>query len=594
MSNIPSSGIGPGQRRLNGPQTTGRDYRNLSQPAYTMAHADDVEVPMRDGVMLMADVHHPHESGRYPVLVAASPYPRQIQNLGAPAGFIEAGASDFFVPRGYVHVIANCRGTGGSGGTFGFFDSQERRDMYDLVEWAAQQPWSNGNVGMIGISYFAGTQMEAAVERPPHLKAIMPIAGTFDLYESATHHGLMSSGFITPFLYMIGMTSGHTNKLWRSRLMDAMRALLLTPAIHKKFETANGEAAITGLKVLLNLHHDPHPWDDLWRAIAAEHPFRDDWWEDRNLLPLLNRVEIPVYLGCDWQNVPLHLPHTFTAYERLTKSKHLQVAMMGLHGLAWPWESLHIEALAWFDHWLKGHDTGILEGPHVRYILPEAEGWRTTDAWPIPEAMHRAYALRADGTLAEDEGEEGFRTYINLGTGLNRPRASETDPPPFLQWTTAPLAHDLDLIGPIELQLDAACTAPDTAFIAVLQDVDAGGNATNITAGYLRAGLREVDEAVSRRGAPLLPCRAFEPVPIGENVSYRLPLVPNARRFRAGHRLRLYLTTDDQSADKPALLEFRHASVGTSSFNTIFSSSRLLLPVLIEGNNSLSNRQLRS
>jgi predicted acyl esterase len=100
--------------------------------------------------------------------------------------------------------------------------------MYDFVEWAAQQPWSNGNVGMIGINYFAGTQMEAAVERPAHLKAIMPIAATFDLYESATHHGLMRSGFVTPFLFMIGMTSGHTNKLWRSKLMDAMRALLLT------------------------------------------------------------------------------------------------------------------------------------------------------------------------------------------------------------------------------------------------------------------------------------------------------------------------------------------------------------------------------
>ena len=405
MANVPASGIEPGQRRLNGPQSTGREYRNLSQPTHTMAQDDDVAVPMRDGINLLADVHRPAESGRYPVLVAASPYPRQIQNLGAPAGFIEAGASDFFVPRGYVHVIANCRGTGGSGGTFGFFDRQERRDMHDLVEWAAQQPWSNGNVGMIGISYFAGTQMEAAVERPAHLKAIMPIAGTFDLYESATHHGLMSSGFVTPFLFMIGMTSGHTNKLWRSKLLDAVRSLLLTPGIHKKFEHANGEAAIAGLKVLLKLHHDPHPWDDLWRAIAAEHPLRDDWWEDRNLLPLLNRVEVPVYLGCDWQNVPLHLPHTFAAYERLTNSKHVQVAMMGEHGLAWPWESLHIEALAWFDHWLKGQDTGILDGPRFRYVVPEAEGWRTSDAWPIREASDHTYALRADAVLSEDEGE---------------------------------------------------------------------------------------------------------------------------------------------------------------------------------------------
>jgi predicted acyl esterase len=580
MTNVPSSGIEPGQRRLNGPQTTGREYRNLSQPTHAIAHDDDVAVPMRDGVLLLADVHRPAEPGRYAALVAASPYPRQIQNLGAPAGFIEAGASDFFVPRGYVHVIANCRGTSGSGGTFGFFDGQERRDMHDLVEWAAQQPWSNGNVGMIGISYFAGTQMEAAVEKPPHLKAIMPIAGTFDLYESATHHGLMSSGFLTPFLYMIGMTSGHTNKLWRSKLMDAMRALLLTPAIHKKFETANGEAAIAGLKVLLNLHHDPHPWDDLWRAIAAEHPFRDAWWEDRNLLPLLDRIEVPIYLGCDWQNVPLHLPHTFTAYERLRNSKHVQVAMMGAHGLAWPWESLHIEALAWFDHWLKEKDTGILDGRRFRYVLPEAEGWRTADAWPVLEAAHHAYALRADGGLGEDEGEAGSRTYMNLGGGLNRPRASETDPPPFLQWTTATLSRDLDLIGPIELQLDAACTAPDTAFIAVLQDVDENENAVNVTAGYLRASLRAVDQATSRRGAPVLPCRTFEAVPIGEKVSYRIPLVPNARRFRAGHKLRLCLTTDDQNADRPALLEFRHASVGTSSFNTVFSSSRLLLPIL--------------
>jgi predicted acyl esterase len=543
-----------------------------------MVQDNDIPVPMRDGVTLLADVHRPAEPGRYPVLVAASPYPRQIQNLGAPAGFIEAGASDFFVPRGYVHVIANCRGTGGSGGTFGFFDSQERRDMHNLVEWAAEQRWSNGNVGMIGISYFAGTQIEAAVERPPHLKAIMPVAGTFDLYESGTHHGLMSSGFVTPFLFMIGMTSGHTNKLWRSKLMEAVQTLLLTPGIHKKFEMANGEAAIAGLRVLLKLHHEPHPWDDLWRAIAAEHPFRDDWWEDRNLLPLLGHVEVPVYMGCDWQNVPLHLPHTFTALERLTNSKHVQVAMMGEHGLSWPWESLHIEALAWFDHWLKEQDTGILEGPPFRYVLPEADGWHTSDGWPIGGTSYRSYALRADGRLSEEEGEAGSRTYMNLGGGLNRPRASETDPPGFLQWTTPPLSHDLDMIGPIELQLDVACTAPDTAFITVLQDVDENEKAVNVTAGYLRSGLRAVDEGTSKPGAPVLPCRTFEALPIGEKVSYRIPLVPNARRFRAGHKIRLYLTTDDQNAEKPAPLEFRHASIGTSSFNTVLASSRLFLP----------------
>jgi predicted acyl esterase len=128
--------------------------------------------------------------------------------------------------------------------------------------------------------------------------------------------------------------------------------------------------------------------------------------------------------------------------------------------------------------------------------------------------------------------------------------------------------------------LDAACTAPDTAFIAVLQDVDEDENAINVTAGYLRAGLRAVDQAASEGGTPVLPCRTFKAVPVGEKVSYRIPLVSNARRFQAGHKLRLYLTADDQNPDRPALLEFRHASIGTSSFNTVFSSSRLLLPVL--------------
>ena len=577
------SGTEPGQRQLNGPQTTGRTYRNLSQPTYEMAREDDVPVPMRDGVSLLADIHRPVASGRFPVLIAASPYPRQIQNIGAPLGFVEAGASDYFVPRGYVHLIANNRGTSGSGGTFGFFDGQERRDMYDLVEWAAQQPWCDGNVGMVGISYFAGTQLEAAVERPPHLKAIMPIAGTFDLYGSATHNGLVSTSFITPFLSMIGMTSGHTNKLWRSRLMDAVKALLLTPAIHKQFASVNGEAAIATLKVLLKLHHDPHPWDDHWRSIVVEHPLRDEWWEDRNIVPLLKNVDIPVYLGCDWQNVPLHLPHTMRAFNELTNSKHVRVALLGEHGLAWPWESLHVEALAWFDHWLKGADTGITEGPRIRYVLPETVGWRTADSWPVPETSNGSYSLRADGGLGLDEGTTGSRVYMNLGSGNNRPFTSETDPPDHLVWETPVLERDMDIIGDIEVILDATCTAPDTAWIATLQDVADNGDVTDITCGYLRAGMRELDETTSRPGAPVLPCRTFLPVPISETVQYRIPLVANARRFKAGHRVRLYLTSDDQAPTKPAIFQFRHASVGTSSLNIVSSTSRLMLPTLASG-----------
>jgi predicted acyl esterase len=573
------SGTGPGQRQLNGPQTTGRDYRNLSEPQYRIRREANVDVGTRDGTILLADVHRPDANGRFPALIAASPYPRQIQDLGAPAGFIEAGATDFWVPRGYVHVIANVRGTGGSGGTFGFFDSVERRDMYDLVEWAAAQPWCDGNVGMIGISYFAMTQLEAAVERPPHLKAIFPVAVTSDLYEAAAHHGLSNAAFLTPFLSMLGLTAERGDEVWRNPLVGAARHLLTSPRIHHKFATMNGEAAVTMMHALLELPHDPRPWDELWLDAMVKHPVRDAWWEERNLIPLLENVEVPTYLGCDWENVPLHLPSTFTTWQALSNSPVVRMGMLGEYGLTWPWESLHIEALAWYDHWLKGNDTGILDGPAVRYYMPGADEWWTLPTWP-PAGERRELALCADGTLAKDEGTSGKREFMVLGGGLGRARTSPIDPPSSLSWTSASLHAALDVVGEIELRLVASATAADTAWIVTLQDVAPDGSTEDVTAGWLRASLRDIDDAASRPGAPVLPCRTPVAVPIGEDDTYRIPLVPNARRFETGHRIQLVLTSDDQDPKTPAIMNFRHASVGSSSLNSVRTSSRLLLPVV--------------
>ena len=573
------SGTEPGQRQLNGPQTTGRSYRNLSDPRYRVCHDLNVGVGMRDGVTLLADVHRPDDDGRFPALIAASPYPRQIQDLGAPMGFIEAGATDFWAPRGYAHVIANVRGTGGSGGEFGFFDEQERHDMYDLVEWVASQPWCDGTVGMIGISYFAMTQLEAAVQRPPHLRAIFPVAVTADLYEAACHHGLFSSSFVSPFLALTGITAERGDRFWRSAPFEAARTVLKAPALHRKFATLNGEAALTVVKALARTPHDPQPWDELWLDTAVRHPLRDSWWDERDLIELLAHVDIPVYLGCDWQNVPLHLPSTFTAWQHLTNSPCVRIGMLDEFGLTWPWESLHIEALAWFDHWLKGRDTGILDGPPVRYVLPGEGRWHESETWP-PHADVTELALKADGGLDAEEGPSGSRELLVLGGGLNRPKASPIDPPAQLTWTSAPLQSPVDVVGEIELRLVAAATAIDTAWIVTLSDMAPDGSSTPVTAGWLRASLREVDEAASRPGAPVLPCRRAAAVPIGDDVEYRIPLVPNARRFAVGHRIALTLTSDDQNPDTPAIMNFRHASVGTSSVNTVRSSSRLVLPVL--------------
>jgi putative CocE/NonD family hydrolase len=137
---------------------------------------------------------------------------------------------------------------------------------------------------------------------------------------------------------------------------------------------------------------------------------------------------------------------------------------------------------------------------------------------------------------------------MTLDAGLAGAHAGATDPPSMLTWNSEPLNRDFDMTGDIELRLDATGTASDTAWIVTLQDVDASGAAVDVTAGYLRASLREVDEASSRHGAPVLTCRNPEAVPIGDVVSYRVPLVPNARRFRAGHRIRLVISSDDHRA----------------------------------------------
>ncbi|HWS51209.1 MAG TPA: CocE/NonD family hydrolase, partial [Microbacterium sp.] len=99
-----ASGLGPGERRLNGPQTTGREYRDCSEVEFTIRRTENWEIPVRDGVTLMADLAQPDSDGPFPALVSFSPYPRQLQTVEAPVFFVEAGRSDFFVPRGYVHV----------------------------------------------------------------------------------------------------------------------------------------------------------------------------------------------------------------------------------------------------------------------------------------------------------------------------------------------------------------------------------------------------------------------------------------------------------------------------------------------------------
>jgi putative CocE/NonD family hydrolase len=566
---------------LNGPQTTGRHYVGLSEPTHSSTVDRNVAIDVRDGTTLMADVHRPSSAGRFPALLAVSCYPRQIQNSGAPLGFVEAGASDFWVPRGYAHVIANSRGTGGSTGTYSWLDRTERQDVADLVEWVASQPWCDGNVGMIGISYFAMTQLAAAIEAPKHLKAIFPVATTADVFEAVWHNGLLSSTFVTAWLAGVATLSDVPDSALRGKVATALSALLRRPRIHDTFAHLNGEAALSALGSVMRRHFPDDPWGQLWRDVTITHQTRDEWWEQRNLARLLDGCRVPMYLGCDWENVPLHLPSTFAVYDRVRATAPVRVGMLGAHGLSWPWESLHYEALAWFDHWLKGVDTGIMSGPAIRYHLPGAERFLAAAEWPPAASALTTWQLRADGTLGPPDQLGGDRSYLHLGTGLTPPRGAPTPPlASLLQWDSPPLERDLDVVGDAEVRLDASITASDTSWIVTVQDVAPDGAVTDVTAGWLRASLRTVAEDASRPGHPVIPAAVPVAVPPHEVIAYRIPLVSTARRFAAGHRVRLVVASDDTTAGHPAILGFRHEPVATPSLNTVRGSSHLLLPVL--------------
>ena len=337
------------------------------------------------------------------------------------------------------------------------------------------------------------------------------------------------------------------------------------------------------MRQLLKLPHDPHPWDELWLDVAVKHPRVTNGGTKGISLRCLKEIDIPVYLGCDWENVPLHLPSTFVAWKALAHNPNVR------DGDARPVRA----------------DVAVGEPARrgARLVRPLAQGPRHRHhrrrSDPLCAARRRASgapASRGRPPATRTASSRCAPTARSPTTRASRVRAttwcsardstarqpSSIDPPAHAH-VDERAARD----GPSTSSARSNCawsrsaTAADTAWIATLQDVAPDGEVTDVTAGWLRASLREVDEAASAPGAPVLPCRTAVAVPIGEDVEYRIPLVPNARRFAAGppHPVGARPATI-RTRTTPAIMNFRHASVGTSSLNTIRSSSRLLLPVL--------------
>ena len=424
---------------------------------------ESVRVPMRDGILLAADIYLPEKEGRYPALLSLSPYAKDIQRKPPHwSHAIELGATSFYVPKGYVHVIAQGRGAGLSQGEWRWFDEKERSDGYDLVEWIAAQPWCSGNVGMIGDSYWSWSQYAAAAAQPPHLRCICQCDATTDLYRDACYQGgIYNAEFMNQWIPY------HTNMYaW--------------------------PGAVEGKKPPINLLYE-----------IATHPYDGPFYRERSAWASLDRIKVPV-MSIAPQGGAMHFRGQLAGFTRIDAPKKLLVVPptgFWSHLRYLTNKALNRHMLRWFDHWLKGIDTGLMDEPPVAIFDSGTRQWRYESEYPLARTQWTKLHLRADGVLGEApagaEPPDRYKmpdSYAQLITGK-----------PVLAYSTPPLERALRFCGPLSLTLYAASSEIDTAWFVKLADIDPGGSARPLSRGILKASFRAIDPAWSEPGRPFHP-----------------------------------------------------------------------------------------
>ncbi len=497
-----------------------------------------VSITMSDGVTVAAAIYRPTKPGRYPALFAASPY--RFDNNNAPDVPIflwhETGPIAWYVERGYAYVHLDVRGSGRSGGEFRFLDKREQRDFYEVIEWIAQQPWSNGKVGGIGQSYYAMAQWFMAIENPPHLACIAPFDGLVDNYRALAYSGGIASSFVS-FLY------------------------------NKNVRPIN-QHPVEGPPRMMT-------WD--FPMEVRRHETYDDFWKERAAAENLHKIKVPVFSIGVWSKVDLHLDGNLLGFQRASGPKKLLVfgspsLFAAVADFSTP--AFHEKYMLPFYDWcLKGEQTSYIAEPAVRYYVNGTDAFKTSDTWPVPGITYKPFYLKkgpsesvtslndggldaqspaaSDGETIFDYPNDGWRMGV-VGFGPDgRPDPARR----VLTFTSAPLDDDMEIAGPIKLVLYASCSRTDTDFIVKLseqlpqapEERQKGLNpvARVLTKGWLRASFRELDAKLSSEYEPWHTYTSPTPLKPGEVTKFEIRVVSTAHRFKKGNRIRVELANGD-------------------------------------------------
>jgi predicted acyl esterase len=517
----------------------------------------DVLVPMRDGIHLCVDVYRPDAKGKFPALLSLARHNKDLQTPDAcenngpqPSwgalwlGAQEAGDTRFFVSRGYAHIVGNPRGIAKSED-----GPPSQWDFYDLVEWIAQQPWCDGNVGMVGISNFAGHQWMTAMQQPPHLKAIFP-------YDALAAYGFRDSnpgGLIQTMPYMIDQLGvEHLNR---------GRPGPLPPEVEKRWQEAYNNPDFRMYGHFFNIltqrgQHSPSIFQTLINPYDTEENVK-------RTEAGIERIKVPVYTGAGWYTYS-YKGHLQGAQERYWVIKvPKKMLFTGIAHVERPWHSFHSEILRWYDHWLKGIDTGVMNEPPIKLWVGGANEWWYADDWPAPETKWTKYYLQSWERLREEPFIPASREGIEQPDAFVQMPITQTRVVQRLRYMTDPLPEDTLMVGPSALYLYAAIDQPDTNWIIILKDVGPDESVRTarpgenfvpdnlpereIVRGWLKASHRALDPKRSKpwKPWPLLTREAQKPVVPGEINEYAIEILSSANMFKKGHRICLDITSTD-------------------------------------------------
>lgn len=591
---------------FNSPDSPPSNYQR--EPLYkTIIKERDVKVPMRDGVHLCVDVYRPDASEKFPALLAFAIYNKDFQGPEIfeavppqPAwsplwtGPIEAGDTQYFVSRGYVHVIGNPRGIGKSEG-----GGSRTWDSYDLIEWIAQQPWCDGIVGMIGISGFGAEQLFVAKQQPPHLKAIFPYDSRGAYGELGGFRDEYPGGVLHLFRYLVG----HFSVIHQQK----GRPEKLPPEKEKLWEEAMNNPDYRMYPHLYNVltmkgQHMPHIFNILIDPFDKEEVVEKSEAD-------FEKITVPTYTGAGWYGYTYktHLQGSQHWYREIKAPKKLMFA--GPAHLERPFHSFHNEILKWHDHWLKGIKTDIMDEPPVKVWVMGANEWIYADDWPLPETKWTKFYLNSWERLrtepfipSSSEGYEEPDAFLQMPL-------THTKKIQRLRYMTDPLPQDTLVIGPSALYLFASIDQEDTNWIIILKDVGPDVSVMTaregetevpsdlpereLTRGWLKASHRALDPKRSKPWRPWHPLtrEAWKPVVPGEVNEYAIEILSTANLFKKGHRICLDITSLDLPTGVAGATNVEYISNHICSSKTTVHKiyhnekypSHVLLPIIPKG-----------